>query len=194
MDDVRRCFGGGDPLMALYHDDEWGVPVHDDRLLFEHLVLDGFQAGLSWRTILYKRQAFRESFDDFDPERIAGYGRRQVARLMKNAGIVRNRQKIEAAIGNARAVLAMRQAGTTLDEYLWSFTDGQVLRNRPRRNWEKLPTSNHVSDSLSKDLRQRGFAFVGTTICYAFMQAVGMIDDHLTICYRFCPPERVSSR
>ena len=191
MDDVRRCFGGGDPLMALYHDDEWGVPVHDDRLLFEHLVLDGFQAGLSWRTILYKRQAFRESFDDFDPERIAGYGRRQVARLMKNAGIVRNRQKIEAAIGNARAVLAMREAGSTLDEYLWSFTDGQVLRNRPRRNWEKLPTSNHVSDSLSKDLRQRGFAFVGTTICYAFMQAVGMIDDHLTICHRYRPAERL---
>jgi len=191
LDDVRRCFGSGDPLMTLYHDDEWGVPVHDDRLLFEHLVLDGFQAGLSWRTILYKRQAFRESFDDFDPERIAGYGRRQVARLMKNAGIVRNRQKIEAAIGNARAVLAMRQAGTTLDEYLWSFTDGQVLRNRPRRNWEKLPTSNHVSDSLSKDLRQRGFAFVGTTICYAFMQAVGMIDDHLTICHRYRPAERL---
>ena len=191
MDDVRRCFGGGDPLMALYHDDEWGVPVHDDRLLFEHLVLDGFQAGLSWRTILYKRQAFRESFDDFDPERIASYGRRQVARLMKNAGIVRNRQKIEAAIGNARAVLAMREAGTTLDEYLWSFTDGQVLRNRPRRNWEKLPTSNRVSDALSKDLRLRGFAFVGTTICYAFMQAVGMIDDHLTICHRYRPAVRL---
>lgn len=191
MDDVRRCFGGGDPLMALYHDDEWGVPVHDDRLLFEHLVLDGFQAGLSWRTILYKRQAFRESFDGFDPERIAGYGRPQVARLMKNAGIVRNRQKIEAAIGNARAVLAMRQAGTTLDEYLWSFTDGQVMRNRPRRNWEKLPTSNRVSDALSKDLRLRGFAFVGTTICYAFMQAVGMIDDHLTICHRYRPAERL---
>jgi len=191
LDDVRRCFGGGDPLMALYHDDEWGVPVHDDRLLFEHLVLDGFQAGLSWRTILYKRQAFRESFDDFDPERIASYGRRQVARLMKNAGIVRNRQKIEAAIGNARAVLAMREAGTTLDEYLWSFTDGQVLRNRPRRNWEKLPTSNRVSDALSKDLRLRGFAFVGTTICYAFMQAVGMIDDHLTICHRYRPAVRL---
>jgi DNA-3-methyladenine glycosylase I len=184
-----RCFGSADPLMAAYHDEEWGVPVHGDRLLFEHLVLDGFQAGLSWRTILYKRQAFREAFEGFDPERLARYDGRQVRRLMNNPGIVRNRLKIEAVIDNARAVLALRDQGISLDDHLWSFTGGQVLRGRPRRTWEKVPTSNRISDAMAKDLRERGFSFVGTTICYAFMQAVGMIDDHLVDCHRFRSPD-----
>ena len=193
MDDLIRCFGSGDPIMAAYHDDEWGVSVHDDCLLFEHLVLDGFQAGLSWRTILYKRQAFREAFDGFDPERVARFDGRRVRRLMSNAGIVRNRLKIEAAIRNARAVLAMRDQGRSLDDYLWSFSGGQVLRGRPHRTWEAVPTSNRVSDIMSKDLRARGFAFVGTTICYAFMQAVGMIDDHLIGCHRYRRPDGVGA-
>jgi DNA-3-methyladenine glycosylase I len=183
-----RCFGSGDTLMAAYHDDEWGVPVHDDRLLFEHLILDIFQAGLSWRTILYKRESFRLAFQGFDPERIARYGEADRARLMSDPGIVRNRLKIEAAIVNARAWLDLMGKTGSFDRYLWSFTEGRILRNPPARTWEELPTSSAESKNMSRGLKDHGFRFVGGTICYAFMQAVGIIDDHLLGCYRYRAP------
>lgn len=181
----RRCWGTGDPLMEVYHDEEWGVPVRDDRLLFEHLTLDSFQAGLSWRTILYKRDAFRRAFDGFDPRRIAAYGRRDVARLLRDPGIIRNRQKIEAAIVNARIVVAMWEVGESLGDFLWSFTGGRTLLGRPARRWEQIPARSPESDAMALALRQRGFRFVGSTICYAFMQAVGMVDDHMVGCFRY---------
>jgi len=191
-DDLKRCFGTGDPLMAAYHDEEWGVPLHEDRALFEMLVLEGFQAGLSWRTILYKRDNFRGAFHGFDPERMARYGRRDVDRLLRDAGIVRNRLKIEAAISNARAVLDLQEHRGAFSDYLWEFTDQRVLRGRPARSWKQIPTHTPVSDSMAKDLKTLGFRFVGTTICYAFMQSVGMVDDHLLGCHRFCPADRPS--
>lgn len=171
--------------MAAYHDDEWGRPVHDDRLLFEHLVLDMFQAGLSWRTILHKRRAFRQAFDGFDPDRMARYGAAERARLMADARIVRNRLKIEAAIVNARAYLNLVEQISTFDEYLWSFTGAQVLRNLPAQRWDQLPTTCREAEAMARDLRSKGFQFVGSTICYAFMQAVGMVDDHLVGCWRY---------
>lgn len=184
---IIRCWGDDDPLMAEYHDHEWGTPVHDDHLLYQHLVLDGFQAGLSWRTILHKRQAFRRAFDDFNPEIVARYGARQRKRLLADAGIVRNRQKIEAAIGNAQAVLKIQQELGSFDDFLWQFTGGETLRGRAIRDWRKLPSTSPESDAMSAALKQRGFKFVGSTICYAFMQAVGMLDDHLMHCFRFQP-------
>jgi DNA-3-methyladenine glycosylase I len=184
---IRRCWGDDDPLLAEYHDLEWGVPVHDDHLLYQHLVLDGFQAGLSWRTILHKREAFRRAFDGFNPEIVARYGAADRKRLLADAGIVRNRQKIEAAIQNAKAMLQIQQEIGSFDNFLWQFTGGQTLRRRPVRNWAKLPTTSRESDAMSAALKQRGFKFVGSTICYAFMQAVGMVDDHLMHCFRFQP-------
>jgi DNA-3-methyladenine glycosylase I len=184
-----RCFGGDDPLMTDYHDTEWGTPVRDGRLLFEHLVLDGFQAGLSWRTILHKRQAFRRAFDDFDPERIARYGRADLRRLLADPGIVRNRSKIQATIANARAYLDLQASGVPFDVFLWSFCGGRVLRNRSARSWREIPTTRPESDAVSTALIAHGFRFVGSTICYAFMQAVGMVDDHLVTCFRYQPPE-----
>lgn len=186
-EDRLRCFGTGDPLMAAYHDTEWGVPAHDGRLLLEHLVLDGFQAGLSWRTILHKRQAFQEAFGGFDPEVIARYTARDIRRLLANARIVRNRLKIEAVVANARAYLDLQASGIPFGAYLWSFTDGRVVRNPPARSWRDVPTTRPESDALSKALTAHGFRFVGSTICYAFMQAVGMVDDHLVTCFRFRP-------
>jgi len=186
-----RCFGGDDPLMVEYHDAEWGTPVRDGRLLFEHLILDGFQAGLSWRTILHKRAAFRLAFDGFDPQKIAGYGKADVRRLLADAGIVRNRAKIEAAIANARAYLDLQASGVPFGEFLWSFTDGRVLRNRPAHHWGQIPTSRPESQAMSAALSRLGFRFVGSTICYAFMQAVGMVDDHLVTCFRYQPPPGV---
>jgi len=188
--DLKRCFGTGDLLMADYHDHEWGVPQRDDRALFEKLVLEGFQAGLSWRTILYKRENFRRAFDHFDPERMARYGRRDVERLLRDAGIVRNRLKIEAAISNARAVLDLKERRGPFSDYLWGFTDNRVLYGRPRRSWEQVPTHTPLSDTLAIDLKALGFRFVGTTICYAFMQSVGMVDDHLLGCHRYSPAGR----
>jgi DNA-3-methyladenine glycosylase I len=180
-----RCFGTGDPLMEAYHDHEWGVPEFDDRALFEKLILDGFQAGLSWRTILHKREAFRRAFRGFEPERIAAFGGAEVERLISDAGIVRNRAKIEATIGNADAYLVLRERGVPFSEYLWSFTGHQVIRARPRRTWKDVPVSTEISDRLARDLKDKGFRFVGTTTCYAFMQAVGMVDDHLASCFRY---------
>jgi len=180
----RRCpWSLGSLEYVRYHDDEWGVPVHDDRRLFEFLILEGAQAGLSWSTILAKREGYRRAFEGFDAERIARYGARQIQRLMGDPGIVRNRLKIAAAIGNARAALQVRERHGSLDAYLWRFVDGRPIQNRwrtPRR----VPARTAVSDALSRDLRRDGFRFVGSTICYAFMQAVGMVNDHLAGCFR----------
>ena len=184
---LRRCFGTGDPLMEAYHDLEWGMPVHEDRALFEKLILDSFQAGLSWRTVLHKRDAFRRAFRGFDPERIARFTARDRRRLLDDAGIIRNRLKIDAAITNARAYLRLQEEIGSFAEYLWSFTGGKTLRPRSARSWRQVPTHSRESDALSRDLQARGFRFVGTTICYAFMQAVGMVDDHLVTCFRFQP-------
>jgi DNA-3-methyladenine glycosylase I len=182
--DRKRCaWALGSPEYVRYHDEEWGVPVHDDRLLFEFLILEGAQAGLSWSTILAKRANYRRAFDGFDAVRIACYGARDVARLMGDAGIVRNRLKIRAAIENARAALAITERYGSLDAYLWRFVDGAPLQNR-RRSPRQVPARTAVSDALSEDLRRRGFRFVGSTICYAFMQAVGMVNDHLVTCFR----------
>ncbi len=186
-DKLSRCWGSGDPLMTSYHDLEWGVPVRDDRSLYQHLVLDGFQAGLSWRTILYKRENFRRAFDGFDPERVAAYGKRDVGRLMRDAGIVRNRQKIEAAIGNARAYLALIEREGSFSDFLWSFTGGQTKLGKSARRWQDIPSHTPESDAMAKALQERSFRFVGTTICYAFMQAVGMVDDHMVGCFRYQP-------
>jgi DNA-3-methyladenine glycosylase I len=160
------------------------VPEHDDRALYEKLALDGFQAGLSWITILRKRENFRAAFRGFDPERVARFGAKDVARLMNDAGIVRNRAKVEGAIASAKAYLEMRDAGETLDAFLWQFTDGRTLRNRWRA-WTDIPAETDESRAMSKALKARGFKFVGPTICYAFMQAVGMVNDHVTTCYRY---------
>jgi DNA-3-methyladenine glycosylase I len=181
---LTRCpWPGADPLYLAYHDHEWGVPAHDDRHLFEMLVLEGAQAGLSWITILRKRERYREVFDQFDPATVARYGPRKVAGLLADAGIVRNRLKIDAAIGNARAFLEVRREFGTFDAYLWSFVDGTPTVNQ-WKTMADVPARTTESDALSRDLRERGFKFVGSTICYAFMQAVGVVNDHLVGCYR----------
>ena len=184
MSEIERCFGTGDPLMEKYHDEEWGVPVYDDQQLFEKLLLDGFQAGLSWRTVLHKRENFRLAFDGFNPERMARYGEKERKRLLADPGIIRNRLKIEAAITNAQAYLDLLRDEGSFSEFLWNFTGGETLRRAPR-SWQDVPSSTPESDAMSKALKARGFKFVGTTICYAFMQAVGMADDHLRSCHRF---------
>ena len=179
----ERCeWAGSDPLMIAYHDQEWGVPVHDDRLLFEFLTLEGAQAGLSWQTILRKREAYRQAFEGFVPEQIAGYGEAEIERLMADAGIVRNRAKIASTVGNARALLQVRKELGSFEAYLWSFVGGRPIVNRPSRSSE-IPATSPESDAMSKHLKRRGFKFVGSTICYAMMQAVGMIDDHLVECH-----------
>ena len=170
--------------MIAYHDEEWGVPLHDDRKLFEFLVLDAFQAGLSWRTILHKRENFRLAFDDFDAQLIARYKKRKIGQLLENAGIVRNRMKIEATVGNAKAFLEVQSECGSFDSYIWQFVGGQPKQNR-WRSLKRLPASTPDSDRMSKDLKERGFKFVGTTICYAFMQAAGMVNDHLVKCFRY---------
>jgi DNA-3-methyladenine glycosylase I len=182
---VTRCHWAEneDPLYVAYHDEEWGVPQHDDRALFEFLILEGAQAGLSWETILRKRENFRQAFDRFDPKVVACYDQRQADRLLANPGIIRNRLKIAAAIGNARAFLAVQAEFGSFDAYLWRFVNGRPLRNRSES--PERPTCTAESDALSKDLKRRGFKFVGTTICYAFMQAVGMVNDHEKDCFRY---------
>ncbi|HMA43101.1 MAG TPA: DNA-3-methyladenine glycosylase I [Gemmatimonadales bacterium] len=185
-DDKPRCAwpGNGDnPAMLAYHDREWGVPLRGDKALFGKLILDGFQAGLSWAIILRKRDAFLEAFDGFDPERMARYTAARRRRLLADPGIVRNRQKIDAAIGNARAFLDMREAGERFGPFLWSFVDGEPKQNR-RRSLRQIPATSLESERMSKALTERGFRFVGPTICYAFMQAVGMVNDHLVSCFR----------
>jgi DNA-3-methyladenine glycosylase I len=182
--ELERCaWPGQDPLYLAYHDREWGVPVHNDRRLFEFLVLEGAQAGLSWITILRKRAAYREAFDRFDFNKVARYGARDVKRLMKNAGIVRNELKIRAAINNARAFLKVREEFGTFDRYIWGFVDGVPVQNRWKSGRE-IPPRTPLSDVISKDLRQRGFSFVGSTIVYSHMQATGMVNDHIVSCYR----------
>jgi DNA-3-methyladenine glycosylase I len=197
VDAKRRCpWCLGSDLYRRYHDEEWGVPVHDDARLFEFLILEGAQAGLSWSTILAKRENYRRAFARFDPEKVARFGARDAKRLMRDAGIVRNRLKIGAAIGNARAFLEVRREFGSFDAYLWRFVDGRPLQNR-RRNMKQVPARTAVSDAISKDLKRRGFRFVGSTIVYAFMQAVGMVNDHLIACFRRKPlsvrPRSVSS-
>jgi len=180
---TTRCPWPTNELSIRYHDTEWGVPVHDDRLLFEFLILEGAQAGLSWQTILNKRENYRAAFDNFDAEKIARYGEAKVTRLLKNPGIVRNRLKIRAAIQNAQAFLKVQEEFGSFDAYLWRFVDDRPIVNR-RRSMKEIPTRTTISDALSQDLRQRGFMFVGSTICYANMQAVGMVNDHLVTCLR----------
>lgn len=179
---IQTCWGLVDPLMAAYHDNEWGVPCHDDRRLFEMLVLEGFQAGLSWSTILNKRENFRRAFDGWDAERIAAYGQEDVERLLADPGIVRNRLKVAAAIDNARAFLRLREQHGTFDAYIWSFAPPP--RTEPPLRFQDLPASTPESDAMSKALKKEGMRFVGTTICYAFMQAVGLVNDHLKGCPR----------
>ena len=180
---ARRCTWATTALGIAYHDAEWGVPVHDDRVLFEFLLLEGAQAGLSWETILQKRENYRNALARFDPRKIARFDARKKAALMQNAGIVRNRLKIESAVTNARAFLAVQKEFGSFDAYLWRFVGGKPLVHRPRSG-RQIPVRSAESDALSKDLQRRGFKFVGSTICYAYMQAVGMVDDHLVGCFR----------
>ena len=180
----KRCGWAREASMTAYHDTEWGVPVHDDRVLFEFLILEGAQAGLSWSTILRKRENYRAAFDGFDARKIARYDAAKTAALMADAGIVRNRLKIAAAIGNAQAFLKAQEEFGSFDAYLWRSVDGSPLRHRLRR-MEEVPARTPESDAMSKDLARRGFRFVGSTICYAFMQATGMVNDHLVSCFRY---------
>lgn len=179
----RRCeWSGSDPLMVAYHDDEWGVPCHDDRDLFERLILEGFQAGLSWSTILRKREAFIRAFDSFDPQIVAAYGPDEEARLLGDAGIVRNRLKVSAAISNAQVFLQTQNDFGSFDAYIWRFAPAP--RADRFRSLAEIPATTPESDAMSKDLKRRGFRFVGSTICYAFMQSAGLVDDHVADCFR----------
>ncbi|MDB6039046.1 MAG: DNA-3-methyladenine glycosylase [Verrucomicrobiales bacterium] len=180
---VQRCFGGDDPLYCAYHDQEWGVPNHDDRHLFEMLILEGAQAGLSWSTILKKRENYRRAFDNFDARRIARYDTSKVQKLLADAGIVRNRLKVAAAIQNAQCFLNIRKEFGTFDRYIWQFVGGRPLQNN-RETFKDIPAKTRESDAMSKDLQKRGWKFVGSTICYAYMQAVGMVNDHMSRCVR----------
>jgi DNA-3-methyladenine glycosylase I len=182
--DKPRCAWISDPLMQRYHDEEWGVPLHDDRKLFEFMVLDAFQAGLSWKTILNKRENFRKAFDNFDAIKISAYDEAKYVSLLNDAGIIRNRAKIRATITNAQAFLDVQKEFGTFDKYIWSFVDHKTIIN----SWKSLteiPPKTEASDRMSKDLTRRGFKFVGSTICYAFMQAAGMVNDHVAGCFRY---------
>ena len=181
---MRRCeWAEGDPLIVEYHDTEWGIPEHDDRKLFEFLVLEGAQAGLSWLTVLKKREHYRKAFGNFDPKRVARYDSRKVRALLEDDGIIRNRLKIAAAIQNAKAVLAVQKEFGSFDAYIWRFVSGQPIKSR-WRNLKEIPARTARSDMMSEALRERGFTFVGSTICYAYMQAVGIVNDHLIHCFR----------
>jgi DNA-3-methyladenine glycosylase I len=183
--EIIRCgWCGTDPLYIKYHDEEWGSPLHDDQKLFEFLILEGFQAGLSWRTILYKRENFRKAFDNFNAEKIAAYKQKKIDSLLNDAGIIRNRLKVAASITNAKAYLKIQEKHGSFDKYLWQFTDGKVIKNK----WEtlkQLPARTKESDAMSKQLIADGFKFAGSTICYANMQATGMVNDHLIDCHRY---------
>lgn len=181
MTDLRRCaWAGADPLMRAYHDQEWGVPQHDSRMLWEMLMLEGFQAGLAWIIILRKREAFRKAFAGFDPKKVARFGKPDVKRLMGDAGIVRARAKIDATIGGARIFREMKEGGESFSDFCWSFTDGKVLKG----NGHSIIASSPLSEKISKEMKRRGFKFVGPTIVYAWMQAVGIVNDHSTRCFR----------
>lgn len=181
---MKTCtWPGNDPQMNEYHDTEWGVPVHDDRKLFEFLVLDAFQAGLSWKTILHRREGFRKAFENFDADKIALYGDEEYNRLLNDSGIIRNKAKIRGTIKNARAFLKVQEEFGTFDAYIWQFTGGKTMVNHWTES-QQIPATSIESDAMSTDMKKRGFAFCGSTICYAFMQAAGMIDDHLEGCFR----------
>jgi DNA-3-methyladenine glycosylase I len=180
---ISRCSWPTEDMMIRYHDTEWGVPVHDDRLLFEYLILEGAQAGLSWNTVLKKRANYRAAFDHFVAEKIVRYGDKKVAELLANPGIIRNRLKVAATIQNAKAFLAVREEFGSFDAYLWRFVDGKPIVNQ-RKSMKEVPPRTEVSDKMSKDLLKRGFKFVGSTICYSHMQATGMVNDHLVTCFR----------
>jgi DNA-3-methyladenine glycosylase I len=189
----KRCgWGLSDPLMIAYHDEEWGVPVHEDRKLFEFLVLDAFQAGLSWAIVLKKREGFRRAFRNFDPLQVARLTARDVECLVLDSGIIRNRLKIAATIGNAKCFLAVQREFGSFDRYIWSFVGGRTIRHT-LASLKDMPTSSPESDAMSRDLKARGFKFAGTTICYAFMQAAGMINDHTIDCFRYRRVGRISS-
>lgn len=190
---TRCAWCGTDPLYVSYHDEEWGVPLHDDRRFFEMIVLEGAQAGLSWATILKKREAYREAFDNFDPEKVARYTSRRIEKLLSNPGIVRNRLKIESAVRNARAFLEVQEEFGSFDAYIWRFVGGRPIQNQWRR-LKDLPAKTGESDAMSKDLKKRGFNFVGSTICYAFMQSVGMVNDHVVDCFRYKEIARLPRR
>lgn len=181
---AKRCEWAKGELDIAYHDAEWGVPLHDDRRLFEFVILEGAQAGLSWSTILKKREAYRAAFNDFDPVKVARYRDAKLAQLMENAGIVRNRLKIESAVTNARAFLAVQKEFGSFDAYIWSFVGG-VPKQNSRQSFKEVPARTAESDAMSRDLLKRGFKFVGSTICYAFMQATGMVNDHVVDCFRW---------
>jgi DNA-3-methyladenine glycosylase I len=182
---VKRCdWSESSDLMRVYHDSEWGVPLHDDRRLFEFLILDGAQAGLSWSAILARREGYRKAFDNFDVQKIAGYTETDVLRLLAESAIIRNRRKIESAIGNAQAFLKVREEFGSFDRYIWRFVDGRPIRNA-REKLADIPASTAESQAMSKDLGQKGFTFVGPTICYAFMQAAGLVNDHVVGCFRY---------
>jgi DNA-3-methyladenine glycosylase I len=183
-DPVSRCpWPSNDPLMIAYHDNEWGVPLHDDRKLFEFMVLDCFQAGLSWRTVLHKRENFRKAFDNFNFRKIAKYDQKKIDSLLQDSGIIRNNAKINGTIQNARCFLEIQKEFGSSDHYIWQFTNGQPVINK-WQNLNELPTRSELSDQMSRELVKRGFKFVGSTICYAFIQAIGMVNDHLTTCFR----------
>ncbi len=173
-----------DPLMIKYHDKEWGVPVHNDKILFEFLMLEGFQAGLSWRTVLYKRENFRKAFDNFDFNKVAKYNKRKINSLLKDEGIIRNKLKVESAVTNANAFLEARKEFGTFNKYIWSFVNGKPIQNK-FKSLKQLPARTELSDLISKDLKKREFKFVGTTIIYAHMQATGMVNDHIIECFRY---------
>jgi DNA-3-methyladenine glycosylase I len=194
VDDRPRCgWPGDDPIMLRYHDEEWGVPVHEDRKWFEYIVLDAFQAGLSWRTVLHKREAFRKVFCDFDPVRVARMTKKQIEGACRNPAIVRNRLKIQAALQNANAFLRLQGTYGSFDSYIWAFTEGRTLHGK-RRSLEQLPASTPLSDRISKSMKEQRFSFVGTTICYAFLQAGGIVNDHLVRCFRYAELSAVPDR
>ena len=187
---MNRCAWATSEAMIAYHDNEWGTPLHDDRALFEFLILEGAQAGLSWETVLKKRDNYRAAFDNFDAEKVARYGARKVKQLLANAGIIRNRLKVASAIQNAQATLLVRNELGSFDAYVWRFVDGKPITNR-WRSLDQLPAHTDQSDVMSKDLKRRGFNFVGSTICYAFMQATGMVNDHVTGCPRYAEIQKL---
>ncbi|MDH3693424.1 MAG: DNA-3-methyladenine glycosylase I [Gammaproteobacteria bacterium] len=181
---LKRCgWAGDDPRYVAYHDEEWGVPLHDDQQLFEFLILEGAQAGLSWSTILYKRDNYREAFSGFDPALVAKFNKRKIESLLKNPGIVRNRLKVESAVNNAKLYLSVQDEFGSFNGFMWEFVSGKPKQNR-WRSMKNVPASTAISDAFSKELKKRGFKFVGSTICYAFMQATGMVNDHVTTCFR----------
>ena len=186
MNDKVRCEWAqdGNDLMKEYHDKEWGVPVHDDNKLFEFLILDAFQAGLSWQIVLNKRENFRKAFDNFNPEIVATYSQAKIDILINDKGIIRNKMKILASISNAKAFLEVQQEFGSFDKYIWQFANNKTIKNK-YKSWKEIPPTSKESDRMSKDLKQRGFKFVGSTICYAFMQAAGMVNDHIKTCFRF---------